>query len=215
MHSLPENINGLKIIKDLGMNTMTTPKREALFKCVCGDQFVAKVNAVKSKHKKSCGCLKNKDKIKHGLTDHPLYRKWSGMITRTSNNKEHNYCRYGGRGISVCKEWRNDFKKFYDWAITNGYKKGLTIDRINNDGNYEPSNCQFITMRENTMKDLKIWTPSKEDISNICHNYIGENITVTELANQYKTHKKRISDILKQNNITIDRKRRMKKCLTK
>lgn len=212
---LPLSINGISVFEDLGMDDSTPKKRIAIFKCGCGTKFTAKVNSVKTGDRKSCGCILNNDKKTHNLTSHPLYRKWSGMITRTTNKKEKCFNRYGGRGISVCEEWKNDFKKFYDWAINNGYKKGLTIDRINNDGNYEPNNCQWLTMRENTMKDMKIWKPTADDIDNICHSYIGELITVTELASQYETHKKRISDILKENNITIDKNRRMKRCLIK
>lgn len=83
-------------------------------------------------------------KFKHGLTGHPLYSVWNGMKRRCTNNKDQAYYNYGGRGISVCDEWHG-FLPFYNWAINNGWEKGLTIDRKENDGNYEPDNCRFVT----------------------------------------------------------------------
>jgi len=79
---------------------------------------------------------------KHGLSRLPLYAVWNGMHYRCESTNSPAYKHYGGRGISVCEEW-GDVITFYSWAIRNGYKKGLTIDRINNDGNYEPGNCRF------------------------------------------------------------------------
>jgi hypothetical protein len=102
---------------------------------------------------KSCGCVRI-DKIRdvqvtHNLSKHPLYSVYRDMLKRCYSEKHASYCNYGGRGISVCEEWRNDIVKFRDWAITNGYEHGLQIDRINNDGNYEPDNCRFVTKDEN------------------------------------------------------------------
>ena len=84
-------------------------------------------------------------KVKIGeLYEHPLYRVWSSMKTRCNPNRKERYENWSGRGIKVCNEWAT-FLPFYKWAIDSGYKKGLTLDRINNDGNYEPSNCRFTT----------------------------------------------------------------------
>lgn len=88
-------------------------------------------------------------KIIHGLYYHPLYRVWRSMINRCSNSICHDYKNYGGRGISVCDEWRTDFKTFYDWAISNGWESGLQLDRINVNGNYEPLNTRIVTDAEN------------------------------------------------------------------
>jgi len=89
--------------------------------------------------------------FKHGLRKHPLYSVWDGMTQRCTNQKTKAYKNYGGRGVVICDEWRGNFKPFYDWCLSNGWRKGLEIDRIDNDGNYEPSNCRFISHRLNNL----------------------------------------------------------------
>ena len=84
---------------------------------------------------------------KHGKHGCKLYGVWKSMRQRCNNEKQSDYKWYGGRGIAVCEKW-NDFKAFYDWAMTAGYKEGLTIDRIDDDGNYSPDNCRWITIQE-------------------------------------------------------------------
>ena len=84
----------------------------------------------------------------HHLHDSRLYRIWWGMIGRCENIHHISYKYYGARGIKVCEEWRNDFKSFYDWAIANGYKDDLTIDRIDCNSDYKPSNCRWATYKE-------------------------------------------------------------------
>ena len=78
-----------------------------------------------------------------------LVRIWQNMLTRCKNAHHRNWHRYGGRGITVCSEWENSAKAFIDWALANGYQPNLQIDRIDNDGNYEPSNCRFVTASVN------------------------------------------------------------------
>lgn len=84
---------------------------------------------------------------KHGMSGTRLHRIWTEMKTRCLNQNDCHYKWYGARGISVCDEWL-DFVPFSEWALSNGYKDDLTIDRIDNDGNYEPSNCRWITQSE-------------------------------------------------------------------
>lgn len=85
----------------------------------------------------------------HEHYDTRLHRIWTNMKTRCYNKNNSHYCRYGGeRGIIVCEEWKIDFEAFYDWALANGYADDLTIERNDNDGNYEPSNCKWTTMNE-------------------------------------------------------------------
>lgn len=86
----------------------------------------------------------NSTGVGHGESKTPLYRVWSAMIQRCTNPNNENYVRYGGRGIVICLEWMN-FEAFRDWAFSHGYVKGLYIDRENNDGNYGPENCHWVT----------------------------------------------------------------------
>lgn len=85
---------------------------------------------------------------KHGMARTRLYRSWTNMRNRCNREKDREYKHYGGKGIKVCDEWKNDFKPFMEWALSNGYNDTLTIDRINVDGNYEPDNCRWITRKE-------------------------------------------------------------------
>lgn len=87
-------------------------------------------------------------KITHGMTNTRLYRIWWAMRERCKNKKRPNYKYYGEKGIMVCPEWDGDFRAFYDWSMANGYKDNLTIDRVNGNGNYEPSNCRWVTPTE-------------------------------------------------------------------
>lgn len=88
----------------------------------------------------------------HGETHTRLYNIWSQMKDRCNNKNNHGFHRYGGRGIKVCDEWNHDYTAFRDWAISHGYKYDLSIDRINNDGDYCPENCRWITISENSKK---------------------------------------------------------------
>lgn len=134
-----------------------------LCKCDCGNEKIVSVDKLHSGNTKSCGCLQRevhrRCRMTHGKSDTKLYLVWREMITRTENQNAERYGIYGGRGISICGEWRNDFQSFYDWAIQNGYKEGLTIDRIDVNGNYEPDNCHWITPYEqsrNLRKNVRI-----------------------------------------------------------
>lgn len=122
--------------------------------CECGVNKHIDGNALQSGATISCGCYHreaiSKSSKKHGHWAHPLYWVHRGMLNRCNLKSDRAYVNYGARGISVCDEWRKDFKSFYDWAIANGWAIGLEIDRINNDGNYEPSNCRFVTRKVNS-----------------------------------------------------------------
>jgi len=126
-------------------------------KCDCGNEVNVRSSDLISGHTTSCGCYKRERvaeaRTVHGMSQrgkgkyYPVYLTWRAMIQRCENPNAHAYKYYGGRGIAVCAEW-HDAKIFIDWAIINGWKKGLTLDRIGNDGNYEPSNCRWVSKKE-------------------------------------------------------------------
>lgn len=120
-------------------------RSKTLVQCDCGVQKIVRYSSL-GRSTFSCGCKKKTHGLKHGLSGHPLYRQYYAMIQRCTNpNHDKNLKNYIQRGITICQEWMDSYSTFYSWAISNGYAKGLTLDRRNNDGNYEPSNCRWAT----------------------------------------------------------------------
>lgn len=115
--------------------------------CDCGNKTTVQYGNLTSGYTKSCGCLRGRPK-QTGMSHTRIYHIWYGMKQRCYNPKSPKYKNWGGRGITLCDEWKDDFFAFRDWAIANGYREDLTIDRINVNGNYEPSNCRWATLQE-------------------------------------------------------------------
>lgn len=132
-------------------------KRYGLFKCICGVEKRILIYSVTCGKIVSCGCyiseLTSKSttnrNTKHGLSNHDLFNRWLKIKGRCFNKKDKRYKDYGGRGIIMCKEWKEDFLTFFTWCIRNGYKPNLEIDRIDNDKDYSPDNCRFVTAKAN------------------------------------------------------------------
>ena len=127
--------------------------------CVCGGEVILATYRITGKDPTlSCGCLRKEkllqnrhDSTTHNLTGHKLYQVFHAMHYRCSSPKAQRWKYYGGKGVTVCDEWHS-FTKFYAWATSNGYKEGLSIDRIDPDLGYEPENCRWITVAENTRR---------------------------------------------------------------
>ena len=135
------------------------------------------------------GYIPHKKTMAHGLSGTKLYRIWADMLQRCKNPKSTNYKYYGARGIRVCEEWKV-FINFYNWAMSAGYEKGLSIDRIDVNGNYEPNNCRWVTreQQDNNRRD------SIKELIN------GEELTLAQIARKYKVsyamvlHRYRVGD---------------------
>lgn len=141
-------------------------------KCDCGKIKMVRSDALKKGDTKSCGCwsVKNPPRVLHGYSKTRLYKVFRDMKTRCYNPNSPDYKHYGGRGIKICKEWLEDYKTFKEWAESNGYdekapKMQCTIDRIDVNGNYEPSNCRWATPKEQMANKRKLPKKLKYDIS--------------------------------------------------
>ena len=140
-------------------------------KCDCGKEVIALSNNLRKGSTKSCGCAQHKGVIrKHGQCGTRLYSIWCGMKRRCNGINTHAYADYGGRGISVCAEWVDSFETFKKWAAENGYTDALSIDRIDNDGNYSPENCKWATRK----------TQCRNRRSSTRVSYGGKNLTLPE-----------------------------------
>ena len=144
----------LTAIKIVGKNKYNYS--EWLCKCDCGNEKITNVSSLLNGSTKSCGCLQKEMAIKsnstHKKSTTKLYWVWRAIKQRCYNINNKHYHNYGARGITMCDEWRNSFENFYNWSKLNGYNenainKTCTIDRINNDGNYEPNNCRWVDMK--------------------------------------------------------------------
>ena len=165
--------------------------------CDCGNTTVVRKDSLESGHAKSCGCLANEFRpITHGHSYDRLYGIWGSMKDRCYNKNHEYYHNYGGRGIVVCEEWKNNYMSFRKWAYDNGYdenaKRGeCTIDRIDVNGNYEPSNCRWADkdmQNYNKRETKRILIDGKEmtlkDISDIY------DINITTVRSRYQRYKK-------------------------
>lgn len=146
--------------------------------CDCGNRVKATASSLISGNTKSCGCLHREQLLnritKHGHCGEKLYSVWQGIKRRCKNPNTKDYAIYGGRGIHICPEWDTSYSAFREWAFQNGYREGLSIDRIDTNGNYEPSNCRWATILEQ----------SHNKRNNFNLTYEGKTMTESEWARE-------------------------------
>lgn len=210
---LGQKFGRLTVVERAGNKVSSSGFSRPYWKCLCecGNEVVAAASNLKRGNVKSCGCLQNEYQhshkvvqYKHGMSNTRLFRVWWGMHQRCKNPKVAYYKNYGGRGISVCDEWQ-EFGPFYEWAMANGFiesksGKECSIDRIDSDGNYEPSNCRWVTNREQqkNKKTTKLycfdgksqliseWAKEFGVTESMIRNQIWRGKTPSEVLSRYK-----------------------------
>ena len=159
----------------------STERGSALWrcKCDCGNEKAVSAAILRSGNIKSCGCFRSEymsaTRSSHRMTGTRIYKTWLGVKSRCYRKGDKEYANYGGRGIKVCEEWHT-FEPFYEWAMNSGYADGLTIDRINVNGDYTPENCRWATRKEqsNNKRTCRMIT------------YNGETKNLTQWAEMYE-----------------------------
>ena len=176
-----KDITGLRFGRLVVIERAENQGKRVMWRCLCecGTEIVTRGDNLTSGRSQSCGCY-NKERssqnhTKHGGSQTRLHAEWRKIKYRCNNPNCDRWNDYGGRGITVCKEWAVSFEAFRDWALANGYQDHLTIDRIDVNGKYEPGNCRWITnqKQQNNRRDNHYIT------------YNGETQTITEWARIY------------------------------
>lgn len=165
--------------------------KKFICRCDCGGECRAKPSHLFNGKVKTCGynCPHHQEQYDRRSKER-LYSIWCGMIRRCYNPNATGYKTYGGRGISVCDEWRNDFWAFNQWGIENGYQEGLSIDRIDCDGNYEPSNCRWANaqMQRGNQHDQYTFTSKPISFKKRAtkqYDVFGEKLTMPQIVEKY------------------------------
>lgn len=162
-------------------------KNRAVWKCKCSCGVIKNIAGTHlvSGNTKSCGCLHKDVTTTHGGTYTRLYTIWTSMLGRCRNTKRKNY---GEKGIKVCDEWINSFYEFEKWSLENGYAANLTLDRKQNDKNYEPENCRWITQKEQLYNTKR----------NILVDIDGEKLNTHQILQKYKVNRSAVYHILRK-----------------
>ena len=186
-----------------------------LCQCECGNKTEVSGVSLRNNNTKSCGCLKHtrRDMGAHNLSKTRINNIYHNMKQRCDNPNCNVYSNYGGRGITVCEEWKRDFMSFYNWAMEHGYKDTLSIDRIDVNGNYEPNNCRWVTQKKqmsNTRRNL-IYSIDNEQLclSEWCEKYKMPYWTVLRRIQRgydIKTALTKPLDITRRNKLYKERK---------
>lgn len=165
------------------INKVPNSDGKGLYKCICGKEVMVDNYKVNSLRTKSCGCMSkqfiSERNGKHHLKNHPLYNIWHSMVSRCTKEYASKYEYYGQSGVTVCNEWKIDFKAFYDWAMSNGWERGKQIDKDIipsklgiTERVYSPEMCCIVTNKENC---------NKRSTNNVI-TYKGESKTISQWA---------------------------------
>lgn len=194
-----EKYGMLTIISDPYSKFLTSKSKQKTTvvntKCECGNERTQQYHKIKRGLVASCGCAINPGNKTHGLSGSRLFTIWRNIKQRCYcvNNKSYKY--YGLRGIKVCDEWLNGFMAFYNWSVANGYDSELEIERIDNNGNYEPSNCKWTTYIEQGRhkRNVKLSMENAIEIRALFH----AGTTRKDLAQLYNISKGNIAELLR------------------
>jgi hypothetical protein len=178
-----QKFNNLTVIK---FSHRKNEKYFWLCKCDCGNETIVEAYRLTRGLTKSCGCLRITSNTKHGAYNKKIYQLYYSMLHRCYNSKDKDYKHYGQKGIIVCKEWKNSFVEFFKWAMLNGYQEDLSIDRIDSNGNYEPSNCRWVTLKEQAR--------NKKNIKKV--TYKEKEYYISDLAKEFNINRNTLNSRL-------------------
>ncbi|MCK5600601.1 hypothetical protein KAR91_01960 [Candidatus Pacearchaeota archaeon] len=172
-------------------------KQEATWKvrCDCSNERIVRGMTLRSGGLKNCGCAR-RDPLQVRMSSdkagkdvrHPLYPVFHAMKRRCYNEASSDYYKYGERGITICEDWRDDPNSFVKWGISHGWEKGLQVDRVDNNGNYSPENCRFVTAKENCRNTRR----------NVWVKYKGQDRLLFELGEEFGIDRKILYDRVKR-----------------
>lgn len=176
-----------------------------LCRCDCGNEVIVYGRNLKSGNTMSCGCYHKEHNhefgYKHGGLNTRLYNIWCDMKSRCLNPNERAYKWYGGKGISVCDEWKSDFAQFKNWALNNGYNDSLTIDRIDSNKNYCPNNCRWITYKKNVERAKRRYSGV---VKNMQTNEVHRFKSLSEFARKYDLNAHSVQQAAKKRGVFGD-----------
>lgn len=176
----------------------TNKSKKWICKCDCGTTKEIRSSDLRFGKVTSCGCRKDEKTSerfkKHGMSGTLIYDVWRSIKQRCYNPRNKDFPNYGGRGILMDPQWKEDFTTFHHWAVSNGYREGLTIERVDPNGNYEPSNCSWIENEEQ----------ANNRRNSIRYEYQGQSLTIRELSEKLNMNYNTLRDYLRNKKMSVE-----------